>query len=127
MNLKLDLDTHDLDLSNNAASLVEGIDAIRQDWKCRLQFVKGEWFLDQRLGLPYFEEVFKKQPNTNRLRAIFHEATLSTPGIKEITGFRLALSATRQLSIEVDGVTEDLETFTFEYTEMLISQPGAEI
>lgn len=123
MNLKLDINTGDLELTNNALSWVTGIDEIRQDWQSRMMTFKGEWFLDQRIGVPYFQEVLKKQPNTNRLRAIFYEATLSTPGIKEITGFSLVLSTTRVLTIDVDGITEDLETFEFTYTEMVLSQP----
>ncbi|MCK5641951.1 MAG: hypothetical protein KAJ19_14200 [Gammaproteobacteria bacterium] len=125
MNLKLDLNTHDLDLTNNAASLVDGLDAIHQDWICRLKFIRGEWFLDQRAGIPYFEEVFVKQPNPARLRAIFYEATLTTPGIAEIKAFSLDLSADRILTIDVDAVTDGGESIKLEYSEMVLSQPGA--
>lgn len=125
MNLKLS-STGDIDITNNAMSLVSGVEGIRQNWVSRLQTFLGDWFLDLRVGVPYYEEILKKQPNTNRLRAIFHEVTLGTPGIKQIDHFHLELADNRVLELDVDGLTEDLEKFRFTYSEMVLSQPGAE-
>lgn len=125
MNLLIDQNTYDLDLTNNAASLVDGLDAIHQDWISRLKFIRGEWFLDQRAGIPYFEEILVKQPNPARLRAIFHEATLTTPGIAEIKAFSLDLSATRVLTLDIDAVTDGGESIKLTYSEMVLSQPEA--
>jgi len=52
---------HDLHLdSTGDLSWVEGIDAIAQHARVRLQFFLNEWFLDRREGIPFMREVFTK-------------------------------------------------------------------
>lgn len=125
MDLKLD-STHDLDLTNNSFSLVAGVESINQHWTIRMATWTGDWFLDIRVGIPYLRDVLVKNPNWTILRSVFHEASLQTPGIAEITNFELELDSDRLLTVEIEGETEDLETFRFIYEEMILSQRGAE-
>jgi len=128
MDLKLDPLTGDLDLSGNEIKLnSSNVESVEQHWRIRMQAVRGDWFLDLRVGIPYYEEVLVKNPNTAALRSIFHEASLQTPGIREITAFSLDLSADRVLSVAIEGQTEELEDFSFEYEEMILSQQGAAV
>ena len=126
MDLKLD-GTGDLDITNNKLSLVGGIDYIEQSWGIRLRTILGEWFLDQRIGIPYLQHILVKGPNWTLIRSIFRQATYSVSGIKEIDSLEMSLSGiNRELDVTVEGKTEDLETFKFSFSEMIIDT-GQEI
>lgn len=125
MDIKLDT-AGDMDITSNLLTLVTGIDSIAQHWLIRMRTFLGEWFLDQRIGIPYFQYILVKNPNVANVRNIFYQASLGTPGIKEITAFNFDLdTATRILTIDISGVTEDLDTFKFVFSEMILSQEAA--
>ena len=79
--------------------LVEGDDAIAQHLAVRFRFIFKEWFLDQRIGVPMFEEILIKNPDLSLARALYNELILTTPGIASLETFSLMLSADRKLSI----------------------------
>lgn len=94
----------DLSLESNAASqnygdlklsetgdfiLTSGSEAVAQDLMQRLQFFLGEWFLDVTLGIPYFEQIFVKNPNLPNLEALLINQILSTPGVIRLNSFTL--------------------------------------
>lgn len=86
------LDTTDADIDTQGGTglrLVEDTDAIRQHLLIRLRFFKGEYFLDQRRGIPYFQKILIKAPGLVVIRTIYREAILETPGVIEITRFDL--------------------------------------
>lgn len=95
------LDTDgDLLLGDDSLVLAEGDDAIVQQLTIRFKFILGEWFLDRRQGLPLFDEVLVKNPELSRVRSIFRQTILTTPGIATIEEFTLTLeSATRKASM----------------------------
>lgn len=47
----------------------------------RFQFFEAEWFLDKRLGIPYFRIVFVKNPDFAVIRTLFRKVVLSVPVI----------------------------------------------
>ena len=74
----------------------------------------GEWFLDQRLGIPYFEQVFIKNPNLSVLNNLFRGVVANSPGIAEVQEFSLAInSATRALTVTFLAKTSSGETINF--------------
>ena len=90
------LDTDgDLLIENNSLVLARDDDAIVQQLIIRFKFVLGEWFLDIRLGVPYFGEILIKNPDLSRVRGIFRQIIETTPGIKSLESF----------SLDVEGVT----------------------
>ena len=93
-NLELDPSTGDLLVTNNALTIVDGEAAIRQQLDIRLQFFKGEWTMDLRLGLPYYEYILIKNPNLGLVRSIFRKAILDTPGIASLEEFFLDFDTT---------------------------------
>lgn len=125
MDLFLDKETGDLDLTNNSFSLVEGAASIDQHWRIRLLTWLGEWFLDQRVGIPYIRDILVKNPNLAIVRSVFHRASLDTPGIREIVNFTLEITSDRRLVLEIEGESEDLETFKFSFNEFILPQEGA--
>ena len=93
----------DLLIQDDALKIVDGDDAIVQHLSIRLRFFKGEFFLDTRLGVPYFDQVLIKNPDLVSVRGILREVILETPGIDTIDAF----------STEFDGLTRKLAvTFT---------------
>lgn len=100
--------TGDIDIDSNFnLRIVDGIDAIIQHLKLRLQFFRGEWFLDTRIGMPWFEEVLRKAPDLSVVQSLVREAITTTPGVTEISEFSLDYDGvTRTLSISFRATTE---------------------
>lgn len=117
--LALDKNTHDLDLTGDQLSLVSGVDAIRQHLAIRLQLFRGEWFLDTRVGIPYYQSILIKNPDLIAVRGIYTQAILATPGVESIGKFDLTFDTSiRKLVISFECVVDTGETLTF--TEFVI-------
>lgn len=115
MDLKLDPATGDLDLSSGTIELVDGVDAIGQQVAIRLQFFLGEWFLDERIGLPYFEEIIGQKLRKNIVDEIFKDTILTVPGIAKFEAFSLLFDGiTRTLTISFTATTDTSEPLVFE-------------
>jgi hypothetical protein len=111
----------DIDIENGLIRLTSGVDSIAQDMKSRLLFFLGEWFLDTRLGVDWFGKVLLKRPNQAIVHAMIRDVVTKTPGVGEITDFTFNFDAARrELNLEVAGRTEDLEGFTFTFSELLL-------
>jgi len=81
----LKLDTFgELDLSSGDLQFVTGADAVAQHLRIRLRFFLGEWFLDTRVGIPYFSVFFIKQPNLAAIEAIYRRAIQTVPGVDSL-------------------------------------------
>jgi hypothetical protein len=105
---------HDLDLSTRDLQIVRGDDAIKQQLAIRLQFFLGEWFLDESIGIPYWTEIFIKDPHLVAIRSFYREAIVTTPGIASITRLELDFDgATRGLDVEFTAVKDDGSTLDF--------------
>lgn len=87
IDIALDKDTHDLYLKNNDLQLVSNSDHVVQYIKIRLQFFKNEWFLDTTPGVPFFENIFVKNPNIPDIDSIIKAQIIDTPEVKEILEF----------------------------------------
>jgi hypothetical protein len=106
---KLDTTTGDLELdSNNDLILVTGVDAIAQDVTVRLKTFLGEWYLDTRVGMPYFEQLLGKKPRLGAVRSLFLEAIQQTPGIQTVNDLQVAFDgAARLLTVSFRADTTD--------------------
>lgn len=117
MDLKLDANG-DLDTTGGKLTLLDGTDAISQSCAIRLKFFQGEWFLDQRLGVPWFQEILGEKTRLNVVRAILQKAILTTPGLLAISSFEMDYTgATRTLSVSFTG---QAESGSFDFTSELI-------
>jgi hypothetical protein len=76
-------------------------DAIEQDIRTALRTFKGEYFLNTNVGLPYFQEIFKKGTSPLIIQNRFKTAILARPGVKNFESFEIEIdTALRQLNIE---------------------------
>jgi hypothetical protein len=82
----------DIDLSQGKSVYVENEDKVAQILRIRLHFYEGEWFLDTRLGIPYFSKVFIKQYSENEIAFIFKKCILDTEGVKSILDYQQTFS-----------------------------------
>lgn len=81
-----------------------GIDAMAQNLRTRLQFFKGEWFLNEEIGIPYYQSIFIKGPNPNIVRGAFRDEVLGTPGVNTVDRLELNYSrATRKASVTIEA------------------------
>ena len=107
--LKINETTGDLEIGTDGdLIIIDGIDAIRQNLRIRLQLFRGDWFLDTRLGIPYFEEVLRKAPDLNVVQSLLRDAIRTTEGVTEITEFELDfIGATRRLTLDFRAKTTE--------------------
>lgn len=92
--------------------IVRGADALIQRVKLCLRFFLGEWFLDQRLGVPWIQQIFVAGPDMPKIQAILSRAIMKVPGVRGISGAVLTRDkATRRIRFErftiiaTDGTT----------------------
>jgi hypothetical protein len=100
----------DLVIGASGASFVSGIDAIVQGIQFRLRMWLGEWFLNQDIGIPYFEELIgdaSKTPGVeDRARAVFGAAILDTPGVLTILRLDVTIDrSTRKMTVSCQAKT----------------------
>lgn len=85
-------DDGDLDLSDGkAASWVADAESIRQRVTIKLRMFRGEWYLDETLGVDYAGRVLGVG-STARAEAEIKRAILEVPGIVKLESFDLDLA-----------------------------------
>ena len=111
MDLSLDLTNNDLKIFNNDLVLTSDIDPngqnpILQDILQRMRLFLGEWFLDNTKGVPYFQQIFVKNPDMSKIEAIFIELILSTSGVDSLIDYSFSSnSSTRRFEISFSAQT----------------------
>lgn len=91
-----------LDASGSLVWLQPGPEYVRQKLAQRLKFFRSEWFLDRRLGVPYFQHAFIRNPNLDVIRQMLRKVILGTAGVLGIVGDDIHLdydSTHRSLSV----------------------------
>lgn len=79
--------------------MLTGLEEARQNLSTRFKMFLSEWFLDQREGVPYFRDVFVKNPDLRVIRSVFRQVALSVPGIVALPQFDVVFTpATRSLA-----------------------------
>ena len=107
--LKLD-DSGDLHLDGADLALVAGGAAIAQAVKVRLSFFAAEWFLDESVGLPFFESILVKSPNFILVQDLIRTEIENTPGVAAIEELDFRFDAAlRKLSVRFRVSTDQSE------------------
>lgn len=103
--LARDPETNDLRLP---LRVIRGPDACVQRLRQRFAMVKGEWFLDQRLGLPYREFLLVKNPSVALVSTLVRRVILDTPGFASVPKIAASVDKRRrELSINFEALLED--------------------
>lgn len=84
--------------------LLTGADAVAQRLGIRLRRWSGEWFLDQREGIPYLQSILRKGVDLPLVEALFRRCILETPGVASLASFTSELDrSVRRLSISFEA------------------------
>ena len=98
--LKLNLDTNELDFENFDFKFIDGIDRVVQQIHVRLHFFHGEWFLNSQLGVKYYDVIFVKKPNIATIDSVLKATILDTEDVLELINYTSIFnSSTRQFTI----------------------------
>jgi len=90
-------------------------DAIAQHIRQRLRVIKGEWFLDRTLGLPLFDLILEKNPNSNLVATLFKQIILETPGVTKLNTYTQDFDKrARTLTISFEATFSTGSTLPFE-------------
>jgi hypothetical protein len=111
----------DVKVDNRDISVLSDSNEIDQNIRIRLQFYKGEWFLDTEAGVPYFEDILIKNPDLIEVDRIFKVAILEAPEVDRITEFSSSFdSSNRTYSVTFRAVSIYGEEIVIENEELII-------
>lgn len=98
----------DLLLENHRFVFATGVTFTRQKLSARFRFFRGEWFRDKRQGLPYFEQVFVKNPDLDVVRSLFRRVAATCPGVGAVPRFALTFDpSSRSCSFDFEARAKD--------------------
>ena len=103
------ISTGDLDISTGNLQIVKDIPTQTAAKLSNLfGLFKGEWFLDRRVGVPYFQYVMVSNPNLAVIAHIFREVCLSAPGVASVTDVQLDFTPrSRSLAVTLAVQTDE--------------------
>jgi len=94
-------------------------ESIRQAVLIRLRWFFAEWRFAPDFGVPWFEEVFVKNPNDVRVRQIIREECMKVDGVTDARSITLTVdTVTREATINLKIVTS--EQFYSEEVKIII-------
>ena len=104
--LALSAATHDLIIVDKDLALINDAERVAQQIKITLLAFLGEWFLDQRFGVPYLESVMIKNPNMAYIRGILRGKILDVPDVKSVDSLSTQINIkTRTLTVSYEANT----------------------
>lgn len=71
--------------------------SVRQDVKIHLKWFFSEWRFAPDFGVPYFEDVFIKNPNIDRIKQIVRDEAGKADDVKEV----------KNITINIDNITRN--------------------
>jgi hypothetical protein len=114
----LKLDGSELAKENGRLVIIRGVEEISQKVSISLQLVLGEWFLNTAEGVPYYEQIFVKNPSPGKITSIFRRAILAVPGMLSVQTITVDFNrSTRAVSVSFFGqATEGVIDFSQAFT-----------
>jgi hypothetical protein len=122
---KIDPETRDLVRdAGGRLEYVEGDEATAQEITSRLEFFRGENFLDVREGVPYYQEILAKGVDPARVIAIVRQAVQSVPSIVDVPRVEIESdNATREAVVTWEARTAEGRVIRSEDFAPLIIRP----
>lgn len=96
--------TGDVDMTNGGSTQVVSISQAIQK---KFRLIKDEWFADLSAGVPYYEEVWVKDPEIAHLEQIFKSTALELAEVKSVISMTLDYNKTTRtllVRFEVDTI-----------------------
>ena len=113
MDLKLDENGSLAFTNSNVDVTTIGAEDLAQRLLIRLSTFRGEWFMDNTLGIDWWERVFGKNRNKTTVDAIIQNEILKEKDVRQITEYSSSLtnrsySATFKVRTEDGAVSEPI-------------------
>lgn len=86
--------------------------SIRQAIIIRLKWFFNEWRFIPQYGIPYFEDILVKNPNTVKIKSIIRKEIMTVDGVIEV----------RNVDIKIDNKRNAVLTFEAVSTEEIIKE-----
>jgi hypothetical protein len=120
MDIKLDPETSDLDISNNSLHVTEeGSESIAQRLRIRLRFFFREWVLDRSAGTKWFEVVLRKGVTKYAVDQEIRRVVLNTYQIKTIESWESSLDdPSRKYEVRFSVKSTQGETLSFGFSDI---------
>lgn len=93
--LYIDSVTYDITTENNNLRFTETItEWLSAKIEARLKTFFQEWFINRTIGVPYFQEILKKQVDINNVQVILSDVIRQTTGVDELLSFTIDYNGT---------------------------------
>ena len=100
------------DLELDATGDIQFTDSIKQAIAVRLKWFAEEWRLGPDLGLPYYNDVFVKNPNYVVIQERIREAIFDVDGVDEIISLEMSHD-TQMRKLQIKYSVSVLETESY--------------
>jgi len=100
--------------------LIDDNDELTQKIKIRLQFIKGEWFLNTNTGVDYYGLIWKKNPDIAEIDRHIKAEVLSINGITAFIEYTSNLDRVNRIftvSFRVTSIYGDIDINNLPLTE----------
>lgn len=77
----------DGDLALTTDADPSGTNNVLQDILQRLSMFQGEWFMDNTAGVPYYQQILRKNPDQSKIDAIFINTICGTLGVQQLLSY----------------------------------------
>lgn len=102
IDLLIDPATNDLGHRNGCILYAVSGNETAQRVITRIRRLKGEWFIDTSVGMPYIQDILGKR-DINYFKLLLRKEILNTDGVEAINNFRLSFnSKTGHISVYVE-------------------------
>lgn len=92
-----------LDVDGNIETVTDG-DCVKQNIRERLQTFLGEWFLDNTVGVPWFQEIFVKPANIGLTESILKKTIIESKYVSRLLEFSFSADL-KNRNVSVDRFT----------------------
>ncbi len=75
--------------SHGRSGRLTDLEEVAQRVKTRLLVFKEEWFLDEREGMPWFQDILSKPMDQGFVESEMKRVILETEGVEKLTAFSL--------------------------------------
>jgi len=107
MDIKLD-DSGDISFTGGESSVTSiGAEDLAQRIRIRLNTFQGEWFMDNTLGVDWWNRVFGKNRSKAAVDALLQEQILKEPDALQILSYSSSISTDRKFSCSFKVRTEN--------------------
>ncbi len=108
--------TSDGDLCIDDNANVEITDSVIQEIQIRLRWFLGEWKINPEWGLPYYEQVFVKNPNLAIIEDLLRTELLTIERVQSVESIKIKVDNRTRTAAIVFAVTVDNEKLEGEVT-----------